>query len=56
MCLFFLLSVKEPFATNMSVVIGVQPKTETTKGSFVVYAERVTEDTGRSTVKNYSYS
>lgn len=53
---FSFFSVDEPFTTNMSVVIGVQPKAETTKGSFVVYAERVTEDTGRSTVKNYSSS
>ena len=55
MCFSF-LSDDELFATNMSVVIGVQPKAETTKESFVVYAERVTEDTGRSTVKNYSSS
>jgi hypothetical protein len=40
----------------MSVVIGFQPKAETTKGSFVVYAERVTDEAGRSTVKNYSSS
>jgi hypothetical protein len=49
-------SVDEPFATNISVVIGVQPKDETTKGSFVVYAERVTGDTGRPKVKNYTSS
>jgi len=49
-------SVDEPFATNISVVIGVQPKAETTRGSFVVYAERVTEDIGRPTVQNYSSS
>jgi len=40
----------------MSVVIGVQPETETTKGSFVVYAERVTQHAGRSTVKNCNSS
>jgi hypothetical protein len=40
----------------MSVIIGIQPKVETTKGGFVVYAERVTEDAGRSTVKNYGSS
>jgi hypothetical protein len=55
-CDFFLPSVYEPFATNISFVIGVQPKAEITKGSFFVYAERVPEDTGRSTVKNYSSS
>jgi hypothetical protein len=55
MC-FSLLSVNEPFVTNMSVVIGVQPKAEITKGSFVGYAERIREETGRSTVKNYSSS
>jgi len=53
---FSSLSVAEPFATNISVVIGVEPTATTTKRSFVVYAERVTEDTGRPTVKNYSSS
>jgi hypothetical protein len=53
---FSLPSVDEPFATNISVVIGVQPKAETTKESFVVYAEKVTEGTGRPTVKTYSSS
>ncbi|GFG40661.1 hypothetical protein Cfor_06698 [Coptotermes formosanus] len=32
------------YDTNMSVVIGIEPKAEPTKGSFVVYAESVTED------------
>jgi hypothetical protein len=40
----------------MSVVIGVQPKAETTKGSFVVYAEKVRKETGRSTVEKYSFT
>jgi ABC-type histidine transport system ATPase subunit len=34
----------------MSVVIGIQPKAETTKSSFLVYAEGVTEEAGRPTV------
>jgi hypothetical protein len=53
---FSFLSIDEPFDTNVSVVIGVQPYAETTKGSFVVYAESVTEEAGRSTVKYYSSS
>jgi hypothetical protein len=40
----------------MSVVIGIEPKAEPTKGSFVVYAESVTEDVGRSRAKYCSPS
>lgn len=54
--MFSFLSIDEPFDTNVSVVIGVQPYAETTKGHFVVYAESVTEEAGRSTEKYYSSS
>lgn len=43
-----ILRAGEPYNTNISVMIGVEPEPEASNNSFVVYATSVTEDAGRS--------